>query len=198
MSIETTSNFTYMSSVEEELVDFISIGRDGVNVQIRADIGQEEGSFRQAMTGTVSLYNKAGKRLKSIYIAHPPQFGKENFDTELAKEIENVALIYPKAIRIGLAEGAKDNWIFLEKYTHLNLIDYYHASQKLSELAECYYSNENERNQWVSQIRERLKIQYQGAEKILKEIKIVLQKDLTLTQRKTIQSVITYFENNHH
>ena len=41
--------------------------------------------YREAMVGTVSLYNPSGERLDSIYIGASPEYGKEDFLSRLKK-----------------------------------------------------------------------------------------------------------------
>ena len=38
-----------------------------------------EDGFRQAMVGTISLYDDTGERLHTVYLGAPPEYGKEQF-----------------------------------------------------------------------------------------------------------------------
>ena len=55
-------------------METISISLDGTCILM-----VKEG-YREAMAGAISLYNKAGDRLHSIYIGASPEYGKEKFD----------------------------------------------------------------------------------------------------------------------
>jgi hypothetical protein len=43
---------------------------------------------RQAMVGTISLYNSAGERLHTTYVAAPLEFGKERFYRQMETELQ--------------------------------------------------------------------------------------------------------------
>jgi hypothetical protein len=46
----------------------------------------EEG-WRQAMVGTISLYDAEGERLHTVYLGAPPEYGKEDFYQQMDREI---------------------------------------------------------------------------------------------------------------
>jgi hypothetical protein len=88
------------------------------------------------MCGTISLYNDEGKRKHTIYIANAPEYGKQTFKDRLDKEIVSIKKQFPKAKIIGVADGSKENWTFLEQYTVANTLDYYHATEYLSKASK--------------------------------------------------------------
>jgi len=69
------------------------------------------------MVGTISLYDKQGKRQHTIHIGATPEYGKATFWQRMQREITNVKKTYPQAIYVGIADGAKDNWSFLKQHT---------------------------------------------------------------------------------
>ena len=99
----------------DDHVSSVVISMDGANVLIRDD------GWREAMVGVISLYNSKGERLHSIYIGQSPEYGKKTFKQRLEQEIINIKKLYPNAKYVGIADGAIDNWSFLEKYTELQL-----------------------------------------------------------------------------
>jgi hypothetical protein len=70
-------------------------------------------NWRQAMTGSISLYDKHGERLHTIYVGAAPEYGKERFFDRMQREIDHVRSLYPKALFVATADGAKSNWDFL-------------------------------------------------------------------------------------
>ena len=62
--------------------------------------------FREAMTGTVALYNSAGERLHTIYLGAAPEYGKSKFLERFEQEIYAIKLQYPGASYVGIADGA--------------------------------------------------------------------------------------------
>jgi succinylarginine dihydrolase len=45
----------------------------------------------------------------------------------------------PAALYLGIADGAASNWRFLEPHTERQLIDFFHASEYLGQLAQAAY-----------------------------------------------------------
>lgn len=107
----------YLTPKFEDAVNSIVISMDGANILMRDD------GWREAMVGVVSLYNPKGERLRSIYIGESPQYGKARFKQTLKQEISVIKKLYPDAIYVGIADGATDNWSFLENHTSLQLLD---------------------------------------------------------------------------
>jgi hypothetical protein len=99
----------------KEKVTSMSFGIDGTCMHL-----SDEG-WRETMVGTIGLYNKNGDRLHTIYTAATPQYGKENFLRKMETEIERAKSFYPKAITMGIADGAKSNWPFLESHTDIQI-----------------------------------------------------------------------------
>ena len=105
-----------------EPISTISMGVDGTCMLVVDD------GHRQAMVGTISLYDKEGERQHTIYVAATPQYGKETFYQRMGREIEHVRELYPQARRTAVADGSEDNWTFLRRYTRDECIDFYHAT----------------------------------------------------------------------
>lgn len=129
--------------IQETEIKSIGIGLDGTCMLMC------EGAYRQAMVGTIALYDGDGERQHTTYIAAAPEYGKEAFKARLTREIERTKLIYPGARRIGIADGAHDNWEFLERHTQDQVLDFYHATEYLSKVATCLFSEAIERKAWL-------------------------------------------------
>ena len=99
----TEEAWEYAIPKQDEVVDTVSISLDGTCILMK-----QEG-YREAMAGAISLYNKKGDRLHSIYLGASPEYGKKHFLSRLEKEIYSVKLQYPNAQYIGIADGAKIN-----------------------------------------------------------------------------------------
>lgn len=152
--------------IQETEIKSIGIGLDGTCMLMC------EGSYRQAMVGTIALYDVNGERLHTTYIAAAPEYGKEVFKARLTREIERTKILYPEARRIGIADGAHDNWEFLEKYTHDQILDFYHATEYLSKVAACMFSEAIERKAWLDDRCHELKHTSGAAETILSEMRL--------------------------
>ena len=56
-------------------VKTVAISLDGAHIPMKAsaDKGRKEGGYRQAMVGTISLYNSEAERLHTIYLGEAPE-----------------------------------------------------------------------------------------------------------------------------
>jgi hypothetical protein len=130
-------------TVQEAEIKSIGIGLDGTCMLMCED------GYRQAMVGTIALYDKDGERQHTTYIAATPEYGKEKFKERLTREIERTKTLYPSAIKIGIADGAHDNWEFLEKHTDKQTLDFYHATEYLTDVADRVFTNPITRKAWL-------------------------------------------------
>ena len=115
----------YATPKLKEPISTISLGVDGTCMFV-VDDGK-----RQAMVGTISLYDKEGERHHTIYMAATPEYGKETFYQRMSREIEHVTKLYPQAKWTAVAEASEDNWTFTRQYTKDECVDFYHASAYL-------------------------------------------------------------------
>jgi uncharacterized protein YunC (DUF1805 family) len=122
---ETDWQYDLPNTIDLEDVTLISIGRDGTCMPVLPK------GWREAMCGTISLFNAQGKRLHTIYQACAPEKGKETFNYLMHAEIESIKKKCPNAEVVGVADGARDNWTFLQKYVKHAILDFYHASEYL-------------------------------------------------------------------
>jgi len=129
-----------------------------------------EGGYRQAMVGTIAFYNSDGERQHTTYIAAAPEYGKEKFKERLTREIERAKSIYPSALRIGIADGAHDNWEFLEKHTNKQTLDFYHATEYLTDVADKIFTSPIKRKAWLDDRCHQLKHTKDAAAIILEEM----------------------------
>jgi hypothetical protein len=83
------------------------------------------------MTGSISLYDRHGERLHTIYVGAAPEYGKEAFFDRMTREIVHVKSLHPKAHFVGIADGARSNWDFLGPHIDEQVLDFYHASHLL-------------------------------------------------------------------
>ena len=90
-----------------------------------------ENGWRETMVGTISFYDREGERQHTIYLAATPEYGKATFLGRLEAEITHVKATYPEVRYIGIADGAKGNWEFLERHTDAQVVDFWHAAEYL-------------------------------------------------------------------
>ena len=89
------------------------------------------------MVGTISLYDKDGKRLHTIRLGATPEYGKDRFYKHFERELELIKERYPAKLVVGIADGAKSNWTYLKKHTDRQVRDFYHVVTWPKQLNRC-------------------------------------------------------------
>jgi hypothetical protein len=174
-------------------VHAITIGLDGTCMLMK------ESGWREAMCGSIGFYDADGERMHTIYTGAAPEYGKARFHEAFSREIERVKLRYPEAIYIGLADGAADNWSFLEGKTDRQMIDFYHARGYVGKaVATIHWTN----RQTVAEVEEDwshdLKHTKGAARRILKRMEASLAPMKRGERMRTLRDAATYFRNHAH
>ena len=172
----------------------VSLGLDGTCILMHED------GWREAMCGSIALYDADGERLHTIYCAATPEYGKERFYEKFAREIQRVKERFPEALYVGVADGARDNWVFLEPYTHRRIVDFYHAREYISKAATAIFGRDQKsRDTWVEDWSHRLKHQQGTPGRFLKELEVrrdQLDRQNFLERDEVLRQVIVYYSNN--
>jgi hypothetical protein len=170
----------------------VGIGVDGTCMLIC------DQQWREAMTGSISLYDKHGERLHTIYLGAAPEYGKDRFFARMKREIDHVKSLYPRARFVGIADGAKSNWDFLGPHIDEQVLDFYHASQYLARAAAAIYKQQAQRQQWLDEQCHNLKHKHHAAPRILRDLEQAATATMKADQKKDLQTCITYFGNHLH
>lgn len=189
IALENEFEWSYDLPEFGQVVSHISISRDGTTTPI-IDQG-----YRETMCGTISFYNGKGERMHTIYTACAPEYGKASFDAVMDMEIGQVKQKYPEVDYLGLADGAKNNWTYLEPHTEVNILDYFHATEHLAEVSPLMGETSEAQKRWLEDACHDLKNKPKGAAHLLRELKHH-RKNLTTEVPEVLHQTITYFENN--
>lgn len=154
--------------------------------------------WRETMCGTISFYNGEKERLHSIYLGQAPEYGKGEFKKRFQREIDQVKAQFPHATYIGLADGALDNWSYLDARVDYSILDFWHAAQYLNPISKIVSRSRYEQKQWLVQKRHQLRNEKGGAKTILNEMKKLKKKKLSLAKEKELHQSITYYSNHIH
>jgi hypothetical protein len=182
----------YATPKLDEPITTIGLGLDGTCMFVVQD------GKRQAMVGTIALFDKDGGRRHTIYVAATPQYGKEAFYQRMAGEIDHVMGLYPQAHRTGVADGAGDNWSFLRQYTSDECVDFYHATTYLAWVAKVVHPRSHEARQaWVDDCCHKLKHEKGYAQTLLAEMQRLKVAGLSETTQEEFHKALSYFTNHH-
>jgi hypothetical protein len=146
----------------------IALGRDGITLREYADC-----AFKVATTGTLSVYDRGGKRLITVYLAHPPEAGQATMDQMLSDLIRELFERYSGPLpRLAYVtdSGSNETGYFekvLRRMVHpgtgkrlewTRVADYYHASERIWTMAEVLFGKgTQEANAWARRMLKSLK-----------------------------------------
>jgi len=190
--IAEKKNWNYDIDISDDCVKTISISLDGTCMLLCNE------GYRQAMVGSISLYYFGGERLHTRYTALPPEYGKEQFYKAFDHEIKSVRKLYPNATYVGVADGASDNWTFLESRVGEQILDFFHASEYVSKASKAAFKDPDQASQWFQKACLTLKEEKEGAKIILNQMKGLRNKKIKEDKKEIIKSSITYFTNHIH
>ena len=174
-------------------VTTIALGIDGT-CMLQCDEG-----WREAMAGTLSLYDEKGERMHTIYVGAAPEHGKETFYARMTREIERLQQQYPDARYVAIADGAKVNWDFLGPHVSVQILDFYHATEYVNKASHVAWPDDEQMAQaWTADQCHQLKHEPGAATSLLEIMKLLAQKTLPVKIKESLQTSITYFSNHQH
>jgi hypothetical protein len=147
----------------------LSVGRDGITLGVRCKGGSV---FEVATTGTVSVLDRRGRRLGTVYLAYTPEPGQGQMSQALTRllrgVLENWTGPLPRLCYVTDA-GDKETTYYekvLRRWRHprtgaplgwIRVVDYYHASERLWAMAEQLFGKGRRAAAWVRKMQKWLK-----------------------------------------
>jgi hypothetical protein len=146
----------------------LGAGRDGITLGLRL---KGVAIYEVATTGTLSVYDRRGERLGTVYLAYTPEPGQATMTarlTELLNEVlrrwegplprlcyvtdagDNETAYYQKVLRRmnHPTTGARLEWTWV--------LDYYHAALRLTTMAEALFGASRRASGWVRKMQKLL------------------------------------------
>jgi hypothetical protein len=160
---------------------------------------------REVGCGTVVLYDAEGERLHTVRYGRMPESKKVTLQHQLAAEVAHVAAVCPDAIRVHLADGAKDNWRLMAELEHdvgppapqpwIEIVDFYHACDHLKNACDAAWGESTPRGKAeFERLRVLLKEADDGVERLLRVLKY--QRSRAHGNKHTrLDAELTYFRN---
>jgi len=147
-------------------VALIATGVDGTTLPV---VGE---AYKEAMCGTIALYDKAGERLHTEYLGTMPEAGKATFAQQFTTRVAWVKARYPDALHVCLGDGAQWNWEFFA--THYPeavwVLDFYHAATHLHAAAEAIFGPGPEAEEYYERWRTTLREEEGGVAQLLRSL----------------------------
>ena len=174
-------------------VKTIGVGIDGTCLLMCHD------GWLEAMVGTISLYDQTGERLHTIYMGATPEYGKKTFFKRMENEIAKVSAAFPTALKVGVADGAKSNWPFLTQHTERQILDFYHAAEYLTIVADAQLARDPKaRKQWLNDACKSLKHDPAGPQVLIAQMSAFSVENKQPGPRDQIKTALKYFQNKQH
>ena len=175
----------------------MAVSLDGVMVPMK-DAKRADGSagYQEAGCGTLTYYDAEGERLDTVYFGRMPQPHKEVLKTTLRAELEAVLGKRPALHVVTIADGARDNWRFLDTLAAQGtaVVDFYHAAEHLkSGLDACYGEGDAKGRAQYEKLRHLLRHDCAGVEKVIRSLNHLRR---THPGNKRIAEVLGYLRNN--
>ncbi len=182
-----------------EAATMLSVSLDGVLVPTRyTRVMASDSRYAEASCGTLSFYDKEGELLGTRYFSRMPEHKKKTLKSQLTQALEQVLVKRPSLEVIKIADGAKDNWTYLEDTLAQGecVLDFYHASEHLFAAMEAIYGKGDPRTttQHVK-YRALLRDDEQGVDKVLRHLRYQLR---ITPNKKTLKAEVTYFSRQRH
>lgn len=145
----------------------LAVGRDGITLRT-----QPHSFFEVASTATLTVYDRNRQRLGSVYLAYAPELGQQSMTDELTALLDEVFRQWegplPRLVYVTDAGDTETGFYYrvLKKLRHpLSgkrlewqwIVDYYHASQRLTTMAEALFGAGQEASSWAARMRKLLK-----------------------------------------
>jgi hypothetical protein len=113
----------------------IATGVDGTTMPVVNE------AYKEAMCGTIAVYDAEGTRLHTQYLGSMPEAGKAPFAARVTTRVAQVLARYPTARHVCLGDGAKWNWDFFAAHYPgaIWVLDFYHAATHLHTAAELIF-----------------------------------------------------------
>lgn len=143
----------------------LAVGRDGITLQTRP-----HSHFEVASTATLTVYDRRGQRLGTVYLAYAPELGQPTMTDELTALVTEVLRQWegplPRLVYLTDAGDCETKYYrVLKKLRHPHtgrrltwqwIVDYFHAAQRLTTMGEALFGAGREASAWAARMRKLL------------------------------------------
>jgi hypothetical protein len=156
----------------------MAVGRDGLMLPIRG-----QACYREAAAATVSVYDRKGRRLGTVYLGRMPEPGQGTLSGQLTALIEAVLRTWggPAPRLAYITDGGTHQTRYYRRVLQRMsdphhpgrrlqwrwVIDYYHACEYITKLSEALFSEARAGASWARRMRRWLKEEPRGIYRVL-------------------------------
>jgi hypothetical protein len=184
----------------------LAAGRDGVFVPILGD-----DSYREAATATLSVYDRTGRRLGTVYLGRMPEPGQGALSDQLTRLITDVLSQWtgPLPRLAYITDAGHHQTVYYERVLkpmrHPNrpgvslewewVIDYYHASEYIHKLSHALFRDPRRAQSWAGKMCRWLKSKPRAIYRILHSAAAIRSRRLVLGQSKAYREAYGYLRD---
>jgi hypothetical protein len=156
----------------------LAAGRDGLMLPIRG-----QACYREGATATISVYDRRGRRLGTVYLGRMPEPGQETLSRQLTALLEDVLRRWTKP-RPRLAyitdAGYQQTRYYREVLKRMRdphhprqrltwhwVVDYFHACEYIYKMSEALFSDHKRAQAWARKMCRWLKTKPRGIYRVL-------------------------------
>jgi hypothetical protein len=184
----------------------LSVGRDGITLGVRIKGGR---LFAVASTGTVSVLDRRGNRLGTVYLAYTPESGQPTMRRELTRLVRDVLRRWQGPLpRLAYVTDAGDNETayyekVLQRMKHpltgqplawIRVVDFYHASERIWKMAELLFGKSKRGTAWARKMQKWLK-KPGGVNRVLHSAAALRDRYLAKSKRAKFQTAYRYLRD---
>jgi hypothetical protein len=175
-------------------------GRDGVMVQTRP-------CWEEASTATVSVYDRRGRRLGTVYLGRMPELGQGTMTAQLTDLLLALLTAWEgPSPRMHYVTDAGNHPLefyrrVLRPMRHPRTgkrlewtwsVDYFHAAERITKLAEVIFGSGGEASAWAAKMRKVLKEKTNGVSRVLHSVAALRQRRGLRGSEKDYRQAVNY------
>lgn len=180
----------------------LAAGRDGVMIPTRP-------CWEEASTATLSVLDRHGRRLGTVYLGRMPQSGQGTLSAQLMTLLKDVLKRWhgqlPRLVYLTDA-GTHPQDFFryqLQRMKHPRtkqrlrwewIVDYYHACERITKLAEGLFGTDPEGARWAAQMRRVLRDQRGGVTRVVQAAQALRRHRGLRRTRKEFDTALNYLK----
>ncbi|MCY4541782.1 MAG: hypothetical protein OXB95_05225 [Rhodobacteraceae bacterium] len=162
---------------------------------LKREEGASESGWREVSCGTFTCLDEEGKQLSSVYHGRMPERNKVTLKRRLTREIQRFRERCPDLPIVGIADGAVDNWTWLEKQGFDRLaLDYWHAVDKLWDAVQ----HAGRPTELYERLKGVLLEKPDGVERVIRSLRYQRLRAKTVEVREEVERVLGYFRKFRH
>lgn len=184
----------------------LSVGRDGVMIPI-----VKNQKYKEAAAGTVSVLDRWGRRLGTVYLGQMPEAHQTTLGDELTRLLKDVLSQWkgPLPRLVYVTDCGHHPTVYFEEVLSVMInprrpseylawewvVDYYHACQYITKLGEAIFGKGREATAWAAKQRRVLKEKPGGVFRVLRSAGALLTHRGLIGEEEAYWSAYHYLRN---